>query len=56
MVFLQHIVKNEAMANDPPSIYGWRVYALACSSCFGGMLFGMDIGIIGGVLTLPAFM
>ncbi|KAG9601150.1 general substrate transporter, partial [Aureobasidium melanogenum] len=24
-------------------------------ACFGGMLFGVDSGIIGGVLTLPAF-
>jgi hypothetical protein len=28
---LQKIVKNEAMATDPPEIYGWRVYLLACS-------------------------
>jgi len=28
---LQKIVKNEAMASDPPQIYGWRVYLLACS-------------------------
>ena len=50
------IVKNPAAKQDPPQIYGWRVYVLACSACFGGMLFGMDIGTIGGVLTLPAFM
>lgn len=49
------IVKNEAARKDPPEIYGWRTYALACSACFGGMLFGFDIGTIGGVLTLPAF-
>lgn len=24
-------------------------------ACFGGTLFGMDTGIIGGVLTLPDF-
>lgn len=24
-------------------------------ACFGGMLFGMDSGIIGGVLTMPGF-
>lgn len=31
---LQKIVRNEAMASDPPEIYGWRVYLLACSvSC-----------------------
>ena len=53
--FLFKIVKNEAMKSDPPQIYGWRVFMLACSACFGGMLFGMDIGTIGGVLELPAF-
>lgn len=53
---LYFAVRNEAMKEDPPEIYGWRVFALACSACFGGMIFGMDIGIIGGVLTLPAFM
>jgi hypothetical protein len=54
--FLYKIVKNDSMKTDPPEIYGWRVFVLACSACFGGMLFGMDIGTIGGVLTLPAFM
>lgn len=29
--FLQRIVKNDAMKNDPPEIYGWRVFALAGS-------------------------
>ncbi|KAF7715515.1 MFS-type Sugar/inositol transporter [Penicillium ucsense] len=52
---LQKIVHNEAMKTDPKEIYGWRVYALACSACFGGMLFGMDSGIIGGVLTMTPF-
>jgi hypothetical protein len=42
--FLQYIVKNESMKQDPSEIYGWRVFMLACSACFGGMLFGMDIG------------
>ncbi|RJE23707.1 MFS quinate transporter [Aspergillus sclerotialis] len=52
---LKRIVHNEAMRSDPKEIYGWRVYALACSACFGGMLFGMDSGIIGGVLTMDPF-
>ncbi|KAJ5524978.1 hypothetical protein N7494_011628 [Penicillium frequentans] len=52
---LQKIVHNEAMKTDPKEIYGWRVYLLACSACCGGMLFGMDSGIIGGVLTMPPF-
>jgi len=53
--FLYRIVKNDAMKTDPHQIYGWRVFVLACSACFGGMLFGMDVGTIGGVLILPAF-
>ncbi|KAK5674158.1 hypothetical protein LTS10_013100 [Elasticomyces elasticus] len=56
MPFLQRIVKNESMKADPPEIYGWRAFVLALSACFGGMLFGFDIGTIGGVLTLPEFM
>lgn len=43
------------MKKDPPEIYGWRVFALACSACFGGMLFGWDIGTIGGVIVMPSF-
>ncbi|KAF7886692.1 uncharacterized protein EAF02_003339 [Botrytis sinoallii] len=53
--FLMKIVKNESMRTDPPEIYGWRVFFLACSACFGGMLFGWDIGTIGGVIVMPAF-
>ena len=53
--FLMKIVKNDSMKSDPPQIYGWRVFMLAFSACFGGMLFGMDIGTIGGVLVLPEF-
>ncbi|KAK4231652.1 putative permease [Podospora fimiseda] len=52
---LQKIVKNEAMATDPPEIYGWRVYLLACSACFGAMSFGWDSSVIGGVIVLPPF-
>ncbi|KAL0930380.1 MFS quinate transporter [Colletotrichum truncatum] len=53
--FLQKVVKNDAMKQDPPEIYGWRVYALACSACFGGLIFGIDTGVIGGVLRMDAF-
>ncbi|KAH9894702.1 general substrate transporter [Xylariomycetidae sp. FL2044] len=52
---LKKIVKNEAMQNDPVEIYGWRVYLLACSACFGAMSFGWDSGVIGGVINLPPF-
>jgi len=53
--FLYKIIKNEAMKVDPPEIYGWRTFMMACSACFGGMLFGFDIGTIGGVLILDPF-
>ncbi|KAL4944231.1 hypothetical protein BDV06DRAFT_233700 [Aspergillus oleicola] len=51
---LKKLVHNEAMRTDPPEIYGWRVYAP--HACFGGMLFGVETGIIGGVLTMEPFM
>ncbi|OGM41810.1 sugar transporter [Aspergillus bombycis] len=54
-VILRRLVHNEAMREDPKEIYGWRVYMLACSACCGGMLFGMETGIIGGVLTMDPF-
>ncbi|KAL1963326.1 hypothetical protein VTN77DRAFT_8447 [Rasamsonia byssochlamydoides] len=53
--FLRRIVRNDAIKLDPPEVYNWRVFALAAAACFGGTLFGMDTGIIGGVLTLPDF-
>ena len=31
MRLLQRIVRNDAMKQDPPEIYGWRVFMLACS-------------------------
>ncbi|KAF2007305.1 general substrate transporter [Amniculicola lignicola CBS 123094] len=54
--FLYKVIHNDAIKADPPQIYGWRAFMMAFSACFGGMLFGFDIGTIGGVLTLPAFM
>jgi MFS family permease len=54
-MLLTKIVKNPAMRQDPPEIYNWRVYVLTSSACFAGMLFGMDMGIIGGVLKLDSF-
>ncbi len=29
--FLKKIIRNDAMREDPPDIYGWRVLALACT-------------------------
>ncbi|KAH8176773.1 sugar transporter domain-containing protein [Sarocladium implicatum] len=52
---LRRIVRNDAIKVDPPEIYNWRVLALAASACFAGALFGVDAGIIGGVLVMPDF-
>ncbi|KAH8897951.1 MFS sugar transporter-like protein [Thozetella sp. PMI_491] len=52
---LQKVVRNEAMVNDPPEIYGWRLFMLACSACFGAMCFGWDSSVIGGVIVLDPF-
>uniref|UniRef100_A0A8H7NES5 Major facilitator superfamily (MFS) profile domain-containing protein n=1 Tax=Bionectria ochroleuca TaxID=29856 RepID=A0A8H7NES5_BIOOC len=49
---LRTVVRNEAMRTDPPEIYGWPVFAIVVSSCFGGMLFGWETGAIGGVLAM----
>ncbi|KAJ4245411.1 hypothetical protein NW757_010068 [Fusarium falciforme] len=49
---LRAVVRNDAMRADPPEIYGWRVFALVFSACFGGMLFGWETGAIGGVLAM----
>ncbi|KAH8602061.1 general substrate transporter [Bisporella sp. PMI_857] len=55
MGILNKIVKNDAMKSDPTEIYGWRVWVLAISACFGGMLFGWDTGAIGGIIVMPRF-
>ncbi|PHH61728.1 hypothetical protein CDD81_8020 [Ophiocordyceps australis] len=49
---LRVVVRNDAMRHDPDQIYGWRVFALVCSACFGGMLFGWETGAIGGILAM----
>ncbi|ENH72008.1 Quinate permease [Fusarium oxysporum f. sp. cubense race 1] len=51
----RRIVRNDAIRVDPPEIYNWRVIALTASACFAGALFGVDAGIIGGVLAMPDF-
>ncbi|KAF4467490.1 quinate transport [Fusarium albosuccineum] len=52
---LRRIVRNDAIHVDPPEVYNWRVLTLAASACFAGALFGVDAGIIGGVLAMPDF-
>ncbi|KAI0127107.1 general substrate transporter [Xylariales sp. AK1849] len=52
---LRMLVHNESIKTDPKEIYGWRVYVLAMSACFGAMSFGWDSGVIGGVINLDPF-
>ncbi|KAB5542529.1 hypothetical protein GE09DRAFT_1037150 [Coniochaeta sp. 2T2.1] len=52
---LRRVIRNDAIHVDPPEIYNWRVLALAGASCFAGSLFGVDAGIIGGVIAMPDF-
>ncbi|KAJ0159093.1 Quinate permease [Colletotrichum tanaceti] len=52
---LKKIVHNDAMESDPAEIYGWRVFALAASACFGAMSFGWDSSVIGGVVVMQPF-
>ncbi|TDZ14524.1 putative quinate permease [Colletotrichum orbiculare MAFF 240422] len=55
MGLLQKIVRNEATRSDPPEIYNARVILISFVACGGALLFGMDMGIIGGVLTMDWF-
>lgn len=34
MGILNKIIHNDAIKQDPPEIYGWRVFVLACSVSF----------------------
>lgn len=54
-LLLRAFVRNDAMRNDPPEIYGWRVFVIVASACFGGMIFGWETGAIGGILALDPF-
>lgn len=54
-LLLRAFVRNDAMRNDPPEIYGWRVFVIVASACFGGMIFGWETGAIGGILSLDPF-
>ncbi|OJI95971.1 hypothetical protein ASPVEDRAFT_77746 [Aspergillus versicolor CBS 583.65] len=42
--------------NNPPHDSSLRIYWLAAVVCCGGLLFGYDSGVIGGVLTFDSFL
>ncbi|KNB18157.1 hypothetical protein FOXG_22136 [Fusarium oxysporum f. sp. lycopersici 4287] len=54
-MFLQRFVRNDATKNDPPEIYNVRTVLVSLIACGGALLFGMDMGVMGGVLTMPTF-
>ncbi|RGP66753.1 mfs quinate transporter [Fusarium sporotrichioides] len=54
-MFLQKFVRNDATKNDPPEIYNVRTVVVSLIACGGALLFGMDMGVMGGVLTMPTF-
>ncbi|KAE8315833.1 general substrate transporter [Aspergillus transmontanensis] len=55
MTFLQRIIRNDTVKSDPPEIYNFRVVLISLSACGASMLFGFDMGVIGGVLTMNSF-
>ncbi|KAE8372206.1 general substrate transporter [Aspergillus bertholletiae] len=55
MTLLQRIIRNDTVKSDPPEIYNFRVILISLSACGASMLFGFDMGVIGGVLTMNSF-
>ncbi|KAJ6185856.1 hypothetical protein N7519_007157 [Penicillium mononematosum] len=54
-MLLQKFIRNEAVRTDPVNIYNLRTIVVSLVACGGALLFGMDMGIIGGVLTMGPF-
>ncbi|KAH7013250.1 hypothetical protein EDB80DRAFT_890367, partial [Ilyonectria destructans] len=54
-MFLQKFVRNESIKTDAPEIYNLRTVLASLVACSGELLFGIDMGIIGGVLTMDTF-
>ena len=50
---LQKIVRNDAMKNDPPEIYGWRVFMLACSVSDGAIRMRNTFIDMGRLASVP---
>ncbi|RSM08427.1 hypothetical protein CEP52_004703 [Fusarium oligoseptatum] len=54
-MFLQKFVRNDAIKTDPPEIYNLRTVVVSLIACGGALLFGMDMGVMGGVLAMDTF-
>ncbi|KAH0613685.1 uncharacterized protein H6S33_005571 [Morchella sextelata] len=39
----------------PPQVKGWRIFTIAFLACMGACMFGYNLGVIGGCITLPNF-
>jgi hypothetical protein len=46
---------DELTVPAPPEIYNFRVYLLALVASMGALIFGYDLGFIGGTLELHSF-
>ncbi|RSL79607.1 hypothetical protein CEP51_007227 [Fusarium floridanum] len=54
-MFLQKFIRNDAIKTDPPEIYNLRTVVVSLIACGGALLFGMDMGVMGGVLAMDTF-
>ncbi|KAM6516067.1 hypothetical protein FALCPG4_014251 [Fusarium falciforme] len=54
-MFMQKFVRNDAIKTDPPEIYNLRTVVVSLIACGGALLFGMDMGVMGGVLAMDTF-
>jgi len=52
----RHLLRHREAKEKANKTFRWVLAnGILATACFGGMLFGWDIGAIGGILTIPAF-
>ncbi|RSL73820.1 hypothetical protein CEP54_000006 [Fusarium duplospermum] len=52
---LQKFVRNDAIKTDTPEIYNLMTVVVSLIACGGALLFGMDMGVMVGVLAMDTF-